>query len=45
MVADITPEYRHWNLNYEKRFLKEFTKKQEQFLKDGNKFLKVMKYS
>ncbi|CBK64679.1 hypothetical protein AL1_24570 [Alistipes shahii WAL 8301] len=35
----------HWNLNYEKRFLKEFTKKQEQFLKDENKFLKVMKCS
>ena len=29
MVADITPEYRHWNLNYEKRFLKEFAKGQK----------------
>ena len=29
MVADITPEYRHWNLNYEKRFLKEFAKEQK----------------
>ena len=36
----IALEYRHWNLNYEKRFLKESVKEQKQFLKGDELFLK-----